>query len=176
MVASPLRGSGRADFPHRHLPKVMTSGRLRGGMTDARRRQSAVDEPPHPVPEHAAVLAATRQCAMPEAPDLEPKPMERRLVHGHPIGTSLSTNHQAQSRDHCGDEVLHAPLGLGFYLVILIASAPRSEVLSRQNTRPVGVPVNASTPPSQAAPHDSDSVWLATPSPDDSFIHYTSPV
>jgi single stranded DNA-binding protein len=28
----------------------------------------------------------------------------------------------------------------------------------------------------RAAPHDSGPVWIATPSPYDSFIHYTSPV
>src|SRR2546426_2345008 len=81
MVAHhPLHGSGRADFPH----PALASGDdakppQRIGMTDAGRRQPAVDEPPHPVPQHAAVLAAARQCAMPEPPDLEPKPMERRL-------------------------------------------------------------------------------------------------
>ena len=42
-------------------------------MTDAGRRQPAVDEPPHPVPEDAAVLAAPRQRAMPEPAHLEPK-------------------------------------------------------------------------------------------------------
>jgi hypothetical protein len=31
-------------------------------------------------------------------------------------------------------------------------------------------------PPSQAAPHDSGPVWVASPSPYDSFIHDTSPV
>ena len=37
-------------------------------------------------------------------------------------------------------------------------------------------PVNASTPPSREAPHDSGPVWVASPSPCDSFIHCTSPV
>ena len=60
--------------------------------------------------------------------------------------------------------------------LLLTASAPRREVLSRLNTRPARAPVNASTPPLQAAPHDSGSVWVATPSPYDSFIHNTSPV
>ena len=60
--------------------------------------------------------------------------------------------------------------------LLLTASAPRRKFLSRLNTRPARAPVNASTPPSQAAPHDSGSVWVASPSPYDSFIHYTSPV
>jgi len=56
------------------------------------------------------------------------------------------------------------------------ASASRSEVLSRLNTRPAPSPVNASRPPLRAPAHDSGPVWVATPSPCDSFIHYTSPV
>src|SRR6266851_332987 len=43
------------------------------------------------------------------------------------------------------------------------ASASRSEALTRLYTRPARSPVNASTPPSRAAPHDSGSVWVATP-------------
>ena len=56
------------------------------------------------------------------------------------------------------------------------ASASRRMFLSRLNTRPARAPVNASTRSLQAAPHDSGSAWVATPSPYDSFIHYTSPV
>jgi len=66
-------------------------------------------------------------------------------------------------------------LGWGLPL-LLTASASRSEFLSRLNTRPVLFPVNASTPPSRAAPHDSGSIWVANPLPYDFFIHYTSPV
>ena len=71
-------------------------------MTDASRRQPAVDEPPHPVPEHAAVLAPSRQRAMPEPADLEPKSVERRLVHGHAVVPDVSTDHRAQPRAYCG--------------------------------------------------------------------------
>jgi hypothetical protein len=60
--------------------------------------------------------------------------------------------------------------------LLLTASAPRRNELSRLNTRPARAPVNASTPPSQVTPHDSGSVWVAGPLPYDSFIHYTSPV
>jgi hypothetical protein len=56
------------------------------------------------------------------------------------------------------------------------ASASRRKLLSRLNTRPARAPVNASTPPLQTAPHDSGSVWVASPLPYDSFNHYTSPV
>jgi hypothetical protein len=40
----------------------------------------------------------------------------------------------------------------------------------------LGSLVNASTPPSRAAPHDSGQMWVATSHSCDSFIHYTSPV
>src|SRR4029077_9988338 len=56
------------------------------------------------------------------------------------------------------------------------ASASRSELLTRLNTRPAHSLVNASTPPSRAAPHDSGPMWVATSHSYDSFIHYTSPV
>src|SRR5437588_9877111 len=42
--------------------------------------------------------------------------------------------------------------------------------------RPVSSPVNASARPSRVLPHDSGSVWFATPSLCDSFIHYAMPV
>ncbi len=56
------------------------------------------------------------------------------------------------------------------------ASASRRSLLSRLNTRPARSPVNASRSPSRTPAHDSGPVWVATPSPCDSFIHYTSPV
>jgi hypothetical protein len=59
---------------------------------------------------------------------------------------------------------------------LLTASASRSNSLTRLNTRPALSPVNASTPPSRAAPHDSGPMWVAGPLSNDSFIHYTSPV
>ncbi len=60
--------------------------------------------------------------------------------------------------------------------LLLTASASRRNLLSRLNTRPAPSPVNASTPPSRAAPHDSGPVWVANPSLYETFIHYTSPV
>ena len=48
--------------------------------------------------------------------------------------------------------------------------------ISRLNTRPVRPPVNASTPPSRAAPHDSGPLWFANPSTYETFIQYTLPV
>src|SRR4029078_9714533 len=79
--------------------------------------------------------------------------------------------------DRAGSRRLSRYRGAGRGLPLLLtASAPRRNGLSRLNTWPARTPVNASSPPSQAAPHDSGPVWVAGPSPYDSFIHYTSPV
>ena len=56
------------------------------------------------------------------------------------------------------------------------ASASRRVLLTRLNTRPAHSPVNASTPPLRAAPHDSGPMWVADPLSYDFCIHYTSPV
>ena len=48
--------------------------------------------------------------------------------------------------------------------------------ISRLNTWPARTPVNASAAALLLPPHDSGPVWLATPSPYGSFIHYTLPV
>jgi hypothetical protein len=56
------------------------------------------------------------------------------------------------------------------------ASASRRKVLTRLNTRPAHSPINASTPPLRAAPHDSGPMWVATSHSYDFCIHYTSPV
>ena len=45
--------------------------------------------------------------------------------------------------------------------------------LSRLDTRPARTPVNASTTPLRAPPHDSGPLWAANPLTCDSFIHYT---
>ena len=52
------------------------------------------------------------------------------------------------------------------------ASAPWSGGISRLDTQPVRTPVNASPEALRLPAHDSGPVWIATPSPYDSFIHY----
>ena len=66
-------------------------------------------------------------------------------------------------------------VGCGLPL-LLTASALRSECLSRLNTRPARPPVNVSPSPLRTPMHDSGPVWVAGPSPYDSFIRNTSPV
>jgi hypothetical protein len=56
------------------------------------------------------------------------------------------------------------------------ASASRRKFLTRLDTRPARSPVNASTLPLRAAPHDSGPMWVAVPLSYDFCIHYTSPV
>ena len=89
----PLHGSGRAAFPHPALASGHDAKSPQGvGVTDAGRGQPAVDEPPHPVPEDLAVLAAPRQRAMPEPAHLKPEPMERRAVHAEKTNGSDPLN------------------------------------------------------------------------------------
>jgi hypothetical protein len=88
-------------------------------MTDASRRQPAVDEPPHPVPEHAAGLTPARQRTMPEPSDLEPKRVERRVVCGHSVVPDVSPDHRAQPRAYCRNGVVHASSEFGFHRVQL---------------------------------------------------------
>ena len=49
-------------------------------------------------------------------------------------------------------------------------------ILSRLNGWPVYSPVNASPLPSRAVAHDSGPVWIAGPSPYETFTHYSLPV
>src|SRR5882762_9197744 len=177
----PLHGSGRAGLPHPALALGDNAhAAQRIGMTDRRQRQPASDEAPHSVPENPAVLAPPRQRAMPIPTDSESKHRQRRLVLGHSVvarfprevlpyvlGVSDRAGLWYTSRYRCtGWGLPH----------LLTASSSRSNSLTRLNTRPAHSLVNASTPPSRAAPHDSGSMWVADPLSYDSFIHYTSPV
>src|SRR5467141_3531473 len=73
----------------------------------------------------------------------------------------------------CTSRYRHTRWGLP---LLLTASASRRKVLTRLNTQPARSPVNASTPPLRAAPHDSGPMWVADPLSYDFCIHYTSPV
>jgi hypothetical protein len=121
-------------------------------MTDGRQRQPAIDETPHAVPKDAAILAALRQRAVPEASHLEPKEKQRRLVPGHSVVADVSARHRLQP----------------IYPVQEWAYACVS-------TRPACSPANASTLPLRAAPHDSGPMWVASSHSYDFCIHYTSP-
>ena len=121
MVAhNPLHGSGRAAFPHPALASGDDAKSPQGiGVADARGRQPAVDEPPHPVPENPAVLATPREGAMPEPAHLEPEDVQRRTVHGHSVVADVSPDDRAQPRAHRRDGVMQASPELGFDLAQL---------------------------------------------------------
>ena len=110
MVAhDPLHRSGRAGFPHPALALGDDAKPPQGiGVTHAGRRQPAGDEPPHPVPAHAAVLTPARQRAMPETAHLKPEDVERVAVRGHTVVADVSCDNRAQPRAHRRDGVVHA--------------------------------------------------------------------
>src|ERR1035441_7540502 len=80
MVAhNPLHGSGRAAFPHPALALGDDAHAAQGIVVeDTNRREPALDQPPHSVPEDAAVLTTPRKRAMPEPADLKPEDVQRR--------------------------------------------------------------------------------------------------
>ena len=105
MIArNPLHGSGQAGLPHPALALGEDAHAAQGiGMTDGRHRQPASDEAPHAIPKHVAFVAAPRKGAMPKPPHLEPKQMQRRLVHGHSVVAGVSTHYRLQPFTHFGD-------------------------------------------------------------------------
>src|SRR5467141_2533781 len=119
MIAhNPLHGSGQAGFPHPALALGEDAHATQGiGMTEGRHRKPASDEAPHAIPKDAAFLAAPRQRAMPKPPYLEPKEIQRRLVHGHPVVADVSTHHCLQPLAYFGDGFMHPSLKFGFHLV-----------------------------------------------------------
>src|SRR5713226_9143896 len=119
---NPLHGSGRAALPHPALALGNDAHATQGiGMTDRRQWQPTVDEAPHAIPKNTAVLAAPRQRAIPEPPDLEPKDPQRVLVQGHSVVPDVSTHHRLQPLAHLGNGFMHASLKLGFRVVQLLA-------------------------------------------------------
>ncbi len=117
---NPLHGSGQAVLPHPALTSGNNAHAAQGiRMTSAGGRQPAVDQAPHPVPEHAGVLAAPRKGAMPEPTDLEPKRKQRRNVRGHAVVAYVSTHDRAQPPADFRDGVMHAPLELDLDLAQL---------------------------------------------------------
>jgi hypothetical protein len=92
MIAhNPLHGSGQAELPHPALTSGDNAHAAQGiRMTSTGGRQPAVDQAPHPGPEHVGVLAAPRKGAMPEPADLEPKRMQRHAVGRHAVTADVS--------------------------------------------------------------------------------------
>src|SRR5258706_780547 len=134
----------------RRLPRYCRSVRL---PRSVRHRRTSLDFPMRP--EATAALGEPRISRFP------------REVSAYVHGASDRAGLCQTSRSRC------TRCGLP---LLLTASSSRSECLTRLNTRPARSPVNASTPPLRAAPHDSGPMWVADPLSYDFFIHYTSPV
>src|SRR5262245_19357599 len=116
----PLHRSGRADLPH----PAPTSGNdakaaERVEMTDARRRQSAIDVPLHPRTSQTMALTAPPKRAQPESSDLVPKGAQRVGVHRHAVVTDVPANDAAQPRALFADGPVHASPQLRFHVVQL---------------------------------------------------------
>src|SRR5882762_5605688 len=105
----PISGAGFSPASHRVLlaaPLALgdDAHATQGiGMTDRRQWQPTVNEAPHTIPKKASVLAAPRQRAIPEPPDLEPKDPQRVVVPGHSVIPDVSTHHRLQPLALVGD-------------------------------------------------------------------------
>jgi hypothetical protein len=117
---NPLHGSGQAELPHPALTSGNNAHAAQGiRMTSTGGRQPAVDQAPHPGPEHVGVLAAPRKGAMPEPADLEPKRMQRHAVGRHAVIADVSTYDRAQPPADFRNGVMHAPFELDLDLAQL---------------------------------------------------------
>src|SRR6266550_2839721 len=158
-------------------------------MTDRRQRQPAGNQTPHAIPQlrctesnHDVVREYYRAVPLPRSVrhrrtslDFPMRPRATTALGGlgisrfpcevlaYVLGVSDRAGLRRTSRYRCTRWSL--PLSP-------TASASRSKSLTRLNTRPARSPVNASTPPSRAAPHDSGPMWVANPLSCDFSIHY----
>src|SRR2546425_935276 len=117
---NPLHGSGRAGLPHPALALGDNAKSPQGiGMTNARGRQPALNEPPHPLPGDAGGLAPSPKRTAPEAPNLETEREQRRAVHGHPVIPQMPRHDRAQPPAHHRDRSVQASPQLGLDLAEL---------------------------------------------------------
>jgi len=174
MIAhNPLHGSGQAGFPHPALALGDNAHAAQGiGMTDGRQRQPARDQAPHTIPKDAAIHRRT-SLDFPMRPRATAALGELGISR-FPREVSLYL-HGVSDRAGLWRTLRYRCTRWGLPPAPT-ASASRRKVLTRLNTRPAHSPINASTPPLRAAPHDSGPMWVATSHSYDFCIHYTSPV
>ena len=170
MVAhNPLHGSGQAELPHPALTSGNNAHAAQGvGMTSAGGRQPAVNQAPHPVPEHMGVLAASRKGAMPEPSDLEPKRKPRRAVGRHAVVADVATDDQPPA--DFWDGVMHAPFELDLELDLDLAQLRLQPFANRQPSvrlSPHSAPIRQTC----RSRYGSLRLYRMT-----FLIHYTSPV
>src|SRR3989442_15072160 len=118
MIAhNPLHGSQRAGLPHWALASGDNAKSPQGiGMSNARGRQPAPSEPPHPLPGDASGLATPPQRAAPEPPNLKTERDQRRAVHWHPVVLQMPVDDRAQPSAHLRDGSMQTSPQLGFPL------------------------------------------------------------
>jgi hypothetical protein len=195
MVAhNPLHRSGRAVLPHPALASGDDAkATQRIGMTYARKRQPAIEQTMHAVPANATLLAAPAQRAMPETGHLEPKQMQRRAVHRHPVVADVPRNNRAQPLTLHWDRRVHASPQFGLDRVELrlqalahrlpqhrkasIASFGRTDMREAKEVERLRL-TQAQSPASRGRIRTElqQSGLLGMPSPYDFCIHNTSPV
>ena len=180
MIAhNPLHGSGQAALPHPALALGKDAhAAQRIGMTDGRHRQPAV--------EVQGLLRYYRSVRLPRSVrhrrtslDFPTRPKTTAALGGLGISRfpceALAYVHGVSDRAGLWHTSRYRCTRSGLPL-LLTASASRRKFLTRLNIRPARSPVNASTPPLRAAPHDSGPMWVAISHSYDFCIHYTSPV
>src|SRR5215471_423191 len=86
-------------------------------MMDASGRQPASDEAPQPFQGYAALLATTREGAIPVPTHLVAEDVQCRAVHGHPIVAKVSTDNRAKPLAYFRDGIMHAPPKFGLHFV-----------------------------------------------------------
>jgi hypothetical protein len=95
----------------------------------------------------------------------------------HPA-LALSDDAHASQGIGMTDGKRRQPVGVldGAFRFSLQRRRPGGRFFTWLHTRPARFPVNASTRPLRAAPHDSGPMWVASSHSYDFCIHYTSPV
>ena len=104
------------------------------------------------------------------AVQIETQADEQGLTHLHVQASVASA-----SRELAPHTLRYRCARWGFRL-LPTASASQRKFLRRLNIRPARFPVNASTAPARAPPHDPKPKGVATPISNNSFIHRILPV
>src|SRR5437899_12336799 len=99
VARNPLHRSGRAALPH-PAPASGDNAKSPQGVrvSDARKWEPALNEPPHPLPGEPGGLAAPPEGAVPEPPYLEPERDQRRPVHRDPVIVQVPGDDRLQPR------------------------------------------------------------------------------
>ena len=112
----PPHRSGRADFPHPALASGGDAQAARGiRMADMGRRKPALDEPFHPFPWDASLLASPSQDVMPEVAHLETEVGQGVPVSRHSEVSDMPAHNGFQPCADFRDRVMHASPQFGLH-------------------------------------------------------------